>query len=103
MQESNYQVVWPLGKSKHQPITLKPRISDLRGKTIGELSDFGFRAEEMFPIIREQLSKRYAGIRFVEYTNFGNIHGPQENEVIANLAEKLHQFGCDAVISGVGG
>jgi hypothetical protein len=103
MQEANYQVVWPLGKSKHQPIALKPRIPDLKSKTICELSDYGFRAEEMFPIIREQLSKRYPGIKFIEYTNFGNIHGPQENEVIADLAEKLHQYGCDAVISGVGG
>jgi hypothetical protein len=58
-----------------EKVTLAPRISDLSGKTIGELSDYGFRAEEIFPLIRASLSKRYPGIKFVEYTTFGNTHG----------------------------
>jgi alcohol dehydrogenase class IV len=103
MQEGSYQVVWPLGKSISQPLELKPRLADLKGKTICELSDYGFRAEEIFPLVRELLSSRYPGVKFVEYQVFGNTHGPQENEIIANLAEKLRQQGCDAVISGVGG
>jgi len=41
--------------------------------------------------------------KFVEYPTFGNTHGPQEAEIIATLPEKLRQYGCDAVISGVGG
>jgi hypothetical protein len=103
MQETGYSIVWPLGKSLAQPVKLAPRISDLSNKVICEISDYGFRSEEIFPLLREQLSKRYPGIKFVEYTNFGNTHGPQETEVIATLAEKLHQYNCDAVISGVGG
>ena len=103
VQEIGYQVVWPLGKRVAEAVTLAPRIGDLRNKTICELSDYGFRAEEMFPLIRAALSQRYPGIKFIEYNTFGNTHGPQENEIIATLAEKLHQYGCDAAISGVGG
>jgi hypothetical protein len=103
MQETGYKVVWPLGKTLSQPVKLALRISDLKNKTICELSDYGFRSEDIFPLVREALSRRYPGIKFIEYTNFGNIHGPQETEIIATLAEKLNQYKCDAVISGVGG
>lgn len=103
MQEIGYKVVWPLGKRVAEKVALAPRIEDLRNKTICELSDYGFRAEGMFPLIRASLSQRYPGIKFIEYSIFGNTHGPQENEIIAALAKKLRQYGCDAVISGVGG
>jgi hypothetical protein len=103
MKEPAYEVVWPLGRAEYQPIELKPRPSDLKGKTICELSDYGFRSEEIFPILRELLHERYPGIKFVEYTRFGNTHGAHEDEVIAGLAEELGRYGCDAVISGVGG
>ena len=103
MPETEYKVVWPLGKCVSESVTLKPRLSDLKGKTICELSDFGFRSEEIFPIVREQLSKRYSGIKFVEYPTFGNTHGAQEAEIVAAIPEKLQQYACDAVISGVGG
>jgi hypothetical protein len=103
MQEPGYEVVWPLGKMVAEKVTMAPRIADLSGKTVCELSDYGFRAEEIFPLIRASLSRRYPDIRFVEYDNFGNIHGPREGEVVATLAEKLRKHGCDAVISGVGG
>jgi hypothetical protein len=103
MQEPGYEVVWPLGKMVAEKVSLTPRIADMSGKTVCELSDFGFRAEEIFPLIRASLSERYPGIKFIEYDAFGNIHGPREEEIIAALAENLHQYGCDAVISGVGG
>ncbi len=103
MQEIGYGVVWPLGKTVTETVTPAPRFESLKNITICELSDYGFRAEEIFPLIRALLSERYPGIKFIEYTNFGNIHGPQETEIIAGLAEKLRQYGCDAVISGVGG
>lgn len=103
MQEPWYRVVWPLGKLTYQPVNLKPRPADLDGITICELSDYGFKAEIIFPLIRDLLKKRYPDIKFVEYTKFGNTHGAQEDEVIASLPEKLKAYGCNAVISGVGG
>ena len=102
MSESEYKVVWPLGKSAYKTVSLKSRIVDLRGKTICELSHSAFRDQEVRPLLREALSKRYPGIKFVEYSDFGNIHGPKEDDVIATLPTKLREYGCDAVISGIG-
>jgi len=95
--------MWPLGKLAYQTVALQPRIADLKGKTVCELSDYGFRGEEIFPIIRESLRKIYAGIKFVEYTKFPNIHASGETQVIENLPELLRRNRCDVVISGVGG
>jgi hypothetical protein len=103
MQEPVYEVVWPLGNLAAAPVELASRPTDLSGMTIAELSDYGFRAEAIFPMLRGLLGKRYPGLRFVEYTEFGNTHGPEEVRIITGLAEKLKALGCDAVISGVGG
>jgi hypothetical protein len=103
MKEVGYEVVWPLGKLAYRMMELKPRISDLNGKTICELSDYGFRGEEIFPIIRQSLRKIYPDIKFVEYNKFPNTHASDEAQVIKNLPELLRGNGCDAVISGVGG
>lgn len=103
LQESYYKVVWPLGKLTYQPVTLKPRPTDLNRLTVCELSDYGFKAEIIFPILRDLLKQRYPDIKFVEYAEFGNTHGAQEDEIIASLPEKLTKYGCGAVISGVGG
>jgi hypothetical protein len=95
-------VVWPLGKLALEPMVLKPRPV-LNNITICELSNYSFRAEEIFPIIRESLRQRFPDIKFIEYPVFGNTHGTQEVEVIAGLPEKLQRYGCNAVISAVGG
>ncbi|MBI2909312.1 MAG: hypothetical protein HYX92_16835 [Chloroflexi bacterium] len=100
MSEPSYAVVWPLGKSAYETVPLAARASDLKGKTVCEVWDFLFRGEEIFSLLRESLS--FPGIRFVDYTVFGNTHGTKEREVIAHLPELLRQHGCDAVISGVG-
>jgi len=103
LQEPFYKVVWPLGKSTSQPVTLKPRPTGLNGITICELSDYGFKGEVIFPLVRKLLQQRYPDVKFVEYTVFGNTHGAQEDEIISGLPEKLKKYGCEAVISGVGG
>jgi hypothetical protein len=103
LQEPYYKVVWPLGTLTYQPLTLHPRPFDLNGLTVCELSDYGFKAETIFPLIRKLLKERYPDIKFVEYAAFGNTHGTQEDEVIAGLADKLTKYGCGLVISGVGG
>ena len=103
MRGIDYQVVWPLGKLAYQNVALQPRIADLSSKTICELSDFIFRSEEIFPIVREELRKIYPGVKFIEYSQFGNTHGSTEAEVIRTLPAMLKEHGCDGVISGVGG
>ena len=68
MTEPAYQVVWPLGKLAYKGITPGTRISDFRGKTICELWDWLFKGEDVFPILRELLRRRFPDIKFVDYT-----------------------------------
>jgi hypothetical protein len=100
--EPAYEVVWPLGPSVYETRAPNTRIADLSGKTIGELWDFLFRGEDIFPLLRAELKARYPGIRFVTYDVFGNVHGPQQRELVADVPRLLKQHGCDAVISAIG-
>lgn len=102
MTDSMYEVVWPLGKLAYEPLPPAPRISDLRGKTVCELSNYMFRVEEVFPIIRQLWGEQYPGIKFIDYPQIGNIHGWNEAEVLANLPEVLRKLGCDVAVGGVG-
>jgi hypothetical protein len=100
--EPHYQTVWPQGKKAYRGRKLQARVPDLSGKVIGELWDFLFRGEDMFPILREELQKRFPGIRFVTYDVFGNVHGPKQLELVGRMPELLEQYKVDAVISGIG-
>ena len=51
----------------------------------------------------EFMSKRYPGMKFVDYSIFGNTNGPKQGELIAGLPYLLRKHECDAIISGVGG
>lgn len=102
MGEPLYAVVWPLGKAVRDTAPPVGHIQDLSGKTVCEIWDWIFRGGEIFPIIRETLSKRCPGIKFVDYTVFGDMHGAREREVVAALPDLLRRHGCDAAITGVG-
>jgi hypothetical protein len=100
--EPVYDVVWPLAPSAAPAATLAARAPDLTGKTVGELWDYLFKGEQIFPRIRRALQARYPGIRFVDYATFGSIHGRDEKELAQTLPAELRKHGCDAVISAVG-
>ena len=102
MNEPVYDVVWPLAPSAAPAAALAARVPDLRGATVGELWDYLFKGEQIFPQIRRALEQRYPGIRFVDFATFGSIHGRDEKELAATLPVQLRQHGCDAVISAVG-
>lgn len=101
--EPSYKVVWPSAKITYRQIALKPRITDLTGKTVVELSDYSFKSEEIFPLLRVILHRKYPGINIIEYTKYGKTTGIKEDELIAGLPEYLVANNADAVISGVGG
>jgi UDP:flavonoid glycosyltransferase YjiC (YdhE family) len=96
-----YQVVWPRGAKTVQATDVAPRLGTLDGKVIGELWDDLFRGDEIFPILEEELTRRFPGIRFVRYDTFGSTHGREEQRVLAELPDRLRQLGVDAVISGM--
>jgi len=96
------EVVWPRGRRDVKTVSLAKRLDTLEGKTVCELWDWLFHGEEAFPAIERELTKRYPGIKFVNYKVFGNTHGGEEAKVIASLRDKLRENKCEAVISGIG-
>jgi hypothetical protein len=99
---AEYEVVWPLGRAVRESIRLAPRLPDLAGKTICELSHFSYRGDEVFPAVEDALKKRYPDIKFVDYKVFGNFRHPPELESNPGLRDLLLKHNCDAVIAGMG-
>lgn len=99
---NEYEVVWPRGKRLDSGAKLAERLDALNGKVVAELWDWIFKGDVMFEEIEKELAKRYPDIQFISWKEFGEIHGANEKKVLASLPDKLKQFGCDAVITGVG-
>ena len=99
-----YEVVSPVGTYVGEALPIAPRLSDLNGKTVGEVWNGMFRGDATFPILRELLKKRYPDIKFIPYTEFPSFL-PMVNidDAATALKEMLLQTDCDAIISGVGG
>ena len=95
------QVLWPRGRRTVTARPVAPRLSTLAGKTVGQLWDDLFRGDEIFPILEEELARRFPGVRFVRYDAFGSTHGRDEQRVLAELPAKLKALEVDAVISGM--
>ena len=100
--ENQFEVLWPLGRKAVRARTAAARLPDLAGKTVGELWDYIFRGEIVYPMIREHLRARFPGIKFVDYSVFGNFHGAKSKGISSGLADQIRSHGCDAIISGIG-
>lgn len=77
-----------------------PRLADLNGKTICELSNGSWGHERTFPLIRKLLQKRFPNIEIIPYTEFpvGSFSIDVEN--IGNIVKEK---GGQAVILGNAG
>jgi len=73
-----------------------PRLTDLSGKTICELSDLAWEDRRTFPLIRELLQKRFPDLKIIPYTEFPGIYGVEADV----LAEAIGEKGCDGAIVG---
>jgi hypothetical protein len=100
--KGEYDVVWPRSPRTVKITPSADRLDSLKGKTIAQLWDYIFRGDEIFPILEEEIGKRFPGTKFINYKEFGSTHGGDEREVIANLPGKLKEYKVDAVISGMG-
>lgn len=101
--EPSYEVVSPLGTQHLEGGANLPQpLETLDGKKIAELWDWLYKGDVLFPIVREELRKRYPKVEFVEYPVFGNVHGADENEIVRQLPARLKELGCDAAVVGVG-
>ncbi len=99
--QGRQRALWPRGRKTVKVMDLAKRLSSLEGRTIGELWDDLFRGDEIFPMVEEELRRRFPGVKFVGYKAFGSTHGRDERAVIAELPERLRRYGVDAVISGM--
>jgi hypothetical protein len=97
-----FEVAWPRGPSAVKIIPLAKRLDTLAGKTIGEMWDWIFRGDEIFPVVEKELADRYPGVKFVSYKEFGNPHSANEPKVYEELPALAQKHGCDAFIVGVG-
>ena len=73
-----------------------PRLKDLSGKTICEISNYLWEYDRIFPVIRSLLKKRFPDITIVPYTEFPRQHGMEADTLVKVLKER----GCDGVIVG---
>ena len=102
-----YEVLSPLGESTVKVAPAVPRLSDLRGKTICEVTNGSFKSDVTFSIIRELLQKRYPDLRVIPYSEFPIQwvagHTTDLLERVDTAVALMLQKGCDAVITGNGG
>ena len=95
------KVLWPRGRKTATARAVAPRLTTLDDATIGEVWDDLFRGDEIFPMLREELGRRYRNVKFVDYKTFGSTHGAAEHKTIAEMPDRLKTLGVDAVISGM--
>ena len=100
--EPVFEVVAPLGVQRVDKVGFAAPLPDLSGKRIGFLWDNLFQGDLCFASISEALARRYQGMEFVGYENFGDIHGRDERAVLEELPERLRQHRIDAAVVGVG-
>jgi hypothetical protein len=99
---SDYAVVWPRSAKAVDIKPLSPRLDTMDGKTIAFLWDDLFRGDEIWPIVKQELSSRYNNVRFIDHDAFGSTHGDEEHRVLAELPDKIRSMKIDAVVSGMG-
>jgi len=101
--ESIYDALWPRSPRQDRASTTKlaARPPSLDGKVVGLVWDYVFRGDEVFAALQEGLRARFPDIRFVHWSEFGNTHGSDERQVVANLPRRLKELDVDAVISAM--
>jgi hypothetical protein len=100
--EPVYEVVWPKSARGVQRRRAATRLPTLQGARIGFVWDYMFRGDELFPVLERELRSRFAGVEIVGYESFGNIHGPNEHQLVEALPGTLDEHSVDAVVVGNG-
>jgi hypothetical protein len=100
--EPVYDVVWPKSPLGMQSRLPAARLDTLSGKRIGFAWDYLFRGDELFPVLAKELQRRFEGVEIVNYDVFGNLHGPNEAELVDALPAALAMHRVDGVVSGNG-
>ncbi len=100
--DGRFEVYWPRAAKQGAKKPGARRLDTMDGKTVAFLWDKLFQGDLMFEVIKEELSARFPGMRFVDWTAFGNTHGADEKARVAALPGLLKELRADAVVSAVG-
>ncbi|MFC1916138.1 hypothetical protein ACFLW4_05555 [Chloroflexota bacterium] len=100
-----YQVLSPEGQNVTEVAKQVSYLSELKGKTVCEVSNGYFKSGVTFRLIRKFLQDR--GVKVIPYTEFPILYVHDNTaEQLARVdatVSLLKEKGCDAVIVGNGG
>ena len=100
--EPVFDVMEPAGAPLPSQLRPAVAVADLGRARVGFVWDLLFKGDLVFDAIAAALAVQYPGIEFVGYEAFGDIHGPNEAQVLSELPELLRRERVDAVVAGVG-
>jgi hypothetical protein len=80
--------------------TFAPRLADLNGKTICEVSDDSWQADRTFPAIRDLLQKQFPAAKIVPWNQLPVLSTTAD---IPTLEDAVKKAGCQAAIVGNAG
>ncbi|MBI2859621.1 MAG: hypothetical protein HYX90_11125 [Chloroflexi bacterium] len=97
---TTFEVYDPTGAVVTARFHHAPRVPDLNGKTVCELSNGLWQDHRTFPLIRRLLREKFPDINIVPYTEFP----AKLTEIdIDGIAQVVSGKGCHAVIGGNAG
>ncbi len=87
---------WDAMPLNERQVNLLNRLLDgFEGKTIAFLWDDLFRGDEIWPLLKGELSSRFANLSFIDHDAFGSTHGDDEHRVLAELPAKIKSMKID--------
>jgi hypothetical protein len=99
--EERYEVVWPGGAAQATASFQGRPASPLHGRKVAFFWNNIFNGEVLWEIVGGKLASDYQ-VELVGSEGFGNFMGPNAEEVLEVLPERLRQSGVDSVIVGMG-
>jgi hypothetical protein len=102
MSDPHFDVVAPVGRASTTELPPAPALDDLTGKRIAFVWIGNFSGDVMMEVISARLSEKYEGLEFVPHETYGDIHGFDEDRVVAELPGKIKETQVDAAVVAVG-
>ena len=102
-----YQVVWPQSRIYIPDRKQAPRVKDLNKAVVMEFNHMHYRGVEIFPILRDELKKRYPGITIIPWDELGDFRDVRnfngyEAEKWPGLKKWIEDHHVTAAIGGMG-
>ena len=100
--DGHYEVLWPRSPRQVTAKVFARRLDTLAGKTIAQFWDYAFFGDKVFEYLEEELTRRFPGVRFIHWREFGSTHGADEKKIIREIPRRMKEMGVDAAISCMG-